>query len=259
MSDLTALAQKLASLHSSEDVFENGARVIAQGGVPSGMAALVRAIDDTVLERQLEIMTGTHIVTLVAAGRRLRGISAVVPPKGKSARLVGEPLSRDDKKSLAAAGELLTDLLSPAPRLTLRSLPAESFGRSGDRGVAASTLAELWDIDMDEAPLPPIERFLASNAPSLKAHIHSRGGEIVSSDGDAAALQSVMDNQLEAFLESRSRLPGNAEGPQFFSLEGAISGDGALALAQAEDEIVLLVYDPAALGQIHASWQAVFS
>ena len=259
MTDLTALAQKLASLHSSEDVFENGARVIAQGGVPSGMSAFIRAIDDTVLERQLEIMTGTHIVTVVAAGRRLRGIANVVPPKGKSARLVGEPLSRDDKKSLAATGELLSSLLGAAPRLTLRSLPAESFGRSGDRGVSAATLAEVWDVDLDEAPLPPMERFLKGNAEAVHGFIQMRGGEVAATDGETAALQSIQDDQLDDLLAARGKLSGDSEGPQLMSLEGALSNGKAIALAQAEDETVLILYDPAALGQIHASWQAVFS
>jgi hypothetical protein len=258
MSDLTALAEKLASLHSGTDIFENGTRVIAQGGVPSGMAALVRAIDDTVLERTLEIMTGTHIVTLVVAGRRLRGITGVVPAKGKSARLVGEPLARDDHKTLEAVGALLTELLSAAPRITLRSLPAERFGKSGDRGVAAKTLIDVWNIDMDAAPLPPVQRFLRGNDGVLKAYVHLSGGEIVDSDGDISGLQAVLDDQLDDFLATRLKLSGNAEGPQLMSLEGALPGDKALALAQSEDDMILLIYEPTALGQIHASWQAVF-
>ena len=259
MSDLTALAQKLASLHSSDDQFEHGARVIAQGGSPSGMAALIRAIDDTVLERRLEIMTGTHIVTVVAAGRRLRGIASVVPPKTKSARLVGEPLSRDDNKTLVAAGELLASLLGPAPRLTLRSLPAETFGRSGDRGVSAAMLAETWDINLDEAPLPPLDRFLNSNGGAIKAYLHTRAGAVVATGGDVSALQNIHDTQLEDFLATRGQLPGHAEGPQLMSVEGVLGKEQAVALAQTDDDVVLLVYDPAALGQIYASWQAIFS
>ncbi len=259
MSDLTALAQKLASLHSSEDRFENGARVISQGGVPSGMNAVLRAIDDTVLERRLEVMTGSHIVTLVAAGRRLRGIAGVVPPKGKSARLVGEVLSRDDKKMLATAGALLSELFMPAPRLTLRSLPAESFGASGDRGVTITELAATWQIDMDEEALPPLQRFLQSNATHLQAYLHVNSGEIVGSEGDVSGLQTMLDEQLDAFLATRAKLSGHAEGPQLLSLEGGLPGSKTVALAQSEDDVVLLVYDAAALGQIHASWQAVFS
>ena len=259
MSDITALAQKLARIHSSDDMFENGARVIAQGGVPSGMVALIRAIDDTVLERNLEILTGNHIITLVAAGRRLRGLAAVVPPKGKSARFVGEPLSSDDAKTIAAVGELLTGILAPAPKLTMRSLPANGFGKSGDRGISASRLAELWNVDMDEVPLPPLQRFLKSNAALLQAHLHVRDGEIVESNGDVSELQSILGNQLDAFLTTRETLPGAAEGAQLMTFEGAIGGGRAVGLAQSDDDIVLLVYEPTALGQIHASWQAVFS
>lgn len=259
MSDLTALAQKLASLHSGSDQFENGARVIAQGGVPSGMCALIRAIDDTVLERQLEILTGAHIVTVIAAGRRLRGIASVIPPKGKSARIVGEALSREDGKTLALAGEVLGEVLASAPRMTLRSLPAPRFGSSGDLGVAASDLAEIWQIDMDEAPLPPIARFLSANSAALQAYLHTAAGEVLATHGDIAALQTMLDEQLDAFLATRAKLSGHAEGPQLLSFEGALPNGKTVAIAQAEEDTILLVYDPSALGQIHASWKAVFA
>ncbi len=257
MGDLTAIAQKLAELRAQDEVYENGARVISHGGVPSGLSALMRVIDDTVLERKLEIMTGSHIISLVAAGRRLRGISAVVPPKGKSPRLVGEPLSREDKRTLEGVRELLTDLLTAAPRLTLRSLPADPFGKSGERGISASGLIDLWDIDMDEDPLPPMERFLRANANALEAYLHVSGADIVASDGDVATLQGIWQEQVDAFLKTQERLPGHASGAQLVSLDGAFENGKAVALGLLDEEMILLVFDPAALGPLHMSWQAI--
>ena len=259
MSDIDDLTQKLAALAGGGDQYENGARVIAQGGVPSGMTALVQAVEDTVLERHLEIMTGSHLVTLVAAGRRLRGIAQVVPAKGGSAKLVGKPLSRDDAKGLDAAYALLSDLLNPAARLTLRSLPAAPFGQSGERGVTAAELSEFWQIDLNETPPPPMERFLLINETTFSAYLHIEGSEILSSDGDIAALQTVWQDQVEDFLATRAILPGHADGPQFLTLDGALGVERAVAIGLAGDEIALMIYEPGSEGVLHASWQAIFA
>ncbi|SFS22229.1 hypothetical protein [Yoonia litorea] len=259
MTDLSAIAEKIAALRADDDVYENGARVISQGGVPDGMAAFIDAIDGTVLERHLEIMTGSHIVTVVAAGRRLRGIVNVIPPKGKSARLVGEPLSRDDRRMLESVGTLLSDLFSPAPKLTIRNLPAEPFGKSGDRGVAASELARLWDVDLDAEPLPKVDRFLRSNSGLFTAHLHVNNGEVVATSGDAGTLQQIWEDQIDAFLTTQKKLSGHTDGPQLISLEGALDGKQSIALGLAGDDVLLMIYDSSGLGQMHASWQAIFS
>jgi len=259
MSDLTALAEKLDALRASDDVFEHGARVISQGGVPSGMNALIRAIDETVLERKLEIMTGTHLISLIAAGRRLRGISGVVPAKGKSARLVGEAMSRENTKNLDAAFGLLSDLVGPAPKLTLRSLPAEPFGRSGERGVTARELAEFWQVDLDEKPLPQMTRFLVGNEGAIAAHLHVVNGEIESTEGDVTVLHDVWETQVSTFLQTLDTLPGRADGPQLITLDGALEDGKTVALGLAGDDVALLIYDPGALGALHASWQAIYN
>ncbi len=53
MSDMTALTDRLSALAAVDEVFVAGARVISQDGGPVALAAILREIDSTVLERTL--------------------------------------------------------------------------------------------------------------------------------------------------------------------------------------------------------------
>lgn len=258
MSDLNSLAQKLAALATKGDIFDHGARVISRDGVPSPINALLDVIDETVLERRLDFAAGDAIVSLIAAGRRLRGLLAVSPASNGSSALIGATLSRQEPEVLEMVFAALSETLGTAPQLTVRSLPSEPFGTSGERGIAAIDLAQIWQINMNETPLPPMERFLQANQTVLSAVLHVSAGDVLTSHGDISELQSIWDTQVEAFLQSQEALPSHQDGPQLICLEGALEGDAAAALAVADDDVALLVYDPAQLAALHASWRAIF-
>lgn len=258
MSDLNALAQKLKALAAQDDVFDNGARVISQGGIPAPLDALLDVVDDTVLERRLDFAAGDAVVSLIAAGRRLRGLIAVSPATPTTAQLIGATLSRQEPELIDAAYDVLSETLGRATRLTVRSHPAEPFGSSGERGIAAVDLAELWQDSDTTEPLPPMGQFLRANRAALSAVLHVSGDEVLTSRGDVAGLQAIWDTQVEAFLQAQESQPSHKDGPQLICLEGAIDGDAAAALALADEDVALMVYDPAQLGALHASWQAIF-
>jgi hypothetical protein len=258
MSDLNALAQKLNALAANDDIFDHGARVISQGGVPAPMNALLDVIDETVLERRLDFAAGDAVVSLIAAGRRLRGLVAVSPANDGAAALIGAPLSRQEPDLLDSVFAVLTETLSAAMQLTVRSLPPEPFGTSGERGIAAASLAEIWQVNMHEAPLPPMARFLQANQAALSAVLHVRAGDVLTRQGDISELQSIWDTQVEAFVKSQESLPSHKDGPQLICLDGALEGDAAAALALSDEDVALLVYDPAQLSALHASWRTVF-
>mgnify|MGYP001028642176 FL=1 len=258
MSDLNALAQKLNALATNDDVFDHGARVISQGGVPAPLNALLDAIDETVLERRLAFAAGDAVVSLIAAGRRLRGLVAVSPANDTASALIGVPLSREEPDLLDAAFAVLTGTLGAATQLTVRSLPSEPFGTSGERGVAATGLAEIWQVSMHETPLSPMAQFLQANQAALSAILHVSAGDVLTSQGDISELQSIWDTQVEAFLQSQESLPSHKDGPQLICLEGALENDGSAALALSDEDVALLVYDPAQLSALQSSWRAIF-
>ena len=259
MSDLNALAQKLNALAAKDDQFDDGTRVISQGGVPAPLTAMLGVIDETVLERRLDFIIDGVIISVIAAGRRLRGLIAMTPTTADATALAGNTLSRQEPVALDSAFAVLSGTLGNASRLTVRSLPTEPFGAGGERGIAAVDLAQMWQINMDEAPLPPMARFLQSNEAYLSAVLHVCAGKVVTSDGDVAGLRQVWDTQVTAYLASTQRLANHEDGPQLVCLEGAFGDGSASAIAMCEDDVALIVYDAARLGMLHASWQSIFN
>lgn len=258
MSDMNALEQKLNALAAHDEVFDDGARVISQEGMPALMQAFLNVIDETVLERRLDFAADDTVISVIAAGRRLRGLISVTPTTDNAADLIGMTLSRQEPAMLDAAFALFTGVFDAAARLTVRSLPAEPFGTGGERGISASGLAETWQIDTNDAPLPPMSGFLRTNEAAFSAFLHVSGGEVLETNGDVADLQTIWGTQVDTYLTAQKSLPSHQDGPKLICLEGALGDGGAAVLALAGSDVALMVYDPAKLGALHASWRSIF-
>lgn len=259
MSEWNALARKLATLVATDDMFEAGARTISIGGSPAPMTAILNEIDDTVLERALEIVADDNTVTLVVSGRRLRGILSVSPADMDTASATGHALARDEPDVLNAALALVEQLCGSAKRITVRSTPAVPFGKGGDRGISADALAEIWQVQMREVPEPPMRRFLSSNAAAISAMMHINDGDIIATSGDFDALQTIWNTQLHTFRKAHRKFQSGEDGPQLICFEGALGDGTAAAFAVAGDDVVLLAYRPDHLGAMLASWRAITS
>ncbi len=255
MNDLAALSQKIAALAATDVVFEQGARVISIGGEPGPLAAILGVIDDTILERELEFDADGRIFRVVAAGRRLRGISAVSDPQAET--VVGETLSREEPAVLDAAKAVLTRACDAANRLSVRSLPPAPFGKGGERGVSAMGLAELWEVDVDTTPQPPFARFAKIARGAATAMIHLEEGEVLEQKGDVAPLQTMLETQVSAFLARQDKLRRVTEGPQFICLDSAMADGSSTTLALSDDSLVLLSHGADAIPALHRAWKAL--
>ncbi|MEJ8561777.1 hypothetical protein QTO30_11470 [Yoonia sp. GPGPB17] len=67
MSEPNALAQKLAMLTSGDTLDQSGARLVSVDGDPVPITAILREVDDTVLERFLAFSCGDTTIEVVAA------------------------------------------------------------------------------------------------------------------------------------------------------------------------------------------------
>lgn len=257
MSEPNALAQKLATLASKESLDDTGARIISQAGTPDPIAAILREVDDTVLERCLTFTCGNTTIAIIAAGRRLRGIFGITPQS--DATIIGHVLSREEPEGVQAAFDLLNDLCGDADHLTVRSAPPEHFGKGGERGISAHGLTELWGVATDAEPKPPMEQFLSVNAAAFSSVLHVRKGEIVSKAGDFKALQTIWTSQVDAFREAHKKTLRGEEGAQLVCLEGAFDDGSSAAMAIYEDEVVLVAYQAEDFGHMQSSWQRIFS
>lgn len=260
MSEVNALEQKIAVLSARESVDETGARVISEGGSPSPIAAILREVGDTVLERCLAFHCSTTTMHIIAAGRRMRGILGVSPTV--DAPVIGQVLSREEPDLVQAAYDLLVAHFGSAATLSVRSLPTEPFGKGGERGISADGLATLWDVaSTSEAVSPeaPMDAFLSANAAIFSSSLHIHKGEIIATSGDVAALETVWNTQVSAFRETYTKTLHGGADPQLISLERAFDDGASAALAFYEDHAALMVYNSDSFAAMQASWQRIFA
>lgn len=257
MSESDGLTQRLALLAMPVKVDKTGARAISENGAPAPVAAILGEIDNTVLERCLVFDCGPVTVSIIAAGRRLRGIFSVSPQN--DAAIIGQVLSREEPEALQAAHDLLLECCGGAGRVAVRSTPAEAFGQGGERGVSATGLAELWDVALDIAPKPPVEQFLSVNAAAFSSVLHVRKGEIILTEGDFEALQSIWSTQVEAFRKAHKKTIRGEEGAQLICLNGAFEDGSSVAMVLYEDDIVLVACGADSFGAMQSSWHRIFA
>lgn len=257
MSDANALAEKLAILAADEPVDATGARIISEGGSPDPMTAILREVDNTVLERSLIIDCGNATVNIVAAGRRMRGITSASLPDDMD--IVGQVLSREEPEGVQAAFVFLQGLCGTADKMTVRSTPPEQFGKGGERGISANGLSELWGVAMDTAPKPPIDSFLSMNAEAFNSVLHVRNGEVVSTAGDVKALKKIWSTQVDAFREAHKKTTRGDVNAQLVCLDSAFEDGSSAAMALYENDIALVAYQAESFGDIQSAWQRIFA
>ncbi len=253
---MTALTEKLSALAAEDDVFVAGARVIAQDGGQVALAAILREIDATILERTLVFGIGDVSASLIVAGRRLKGLLSV---SGSSDAAIGQSLSREEPKILQAAGDLMTSLCDKASRVTVRAEPIQPFSKGGDAGISAKGLAELWNVDLNARPLPPIARFLAANASVLGGHLLISGADIVESAGETEALQLIWDEQVMTLRKSQKAIAKKQAGAQMMCFDGAMGAGTAVAFAVAGDDACICAFASDQIATLTASWQSIIS
>ena len=254
MSEQNTILVKLASLASRDDVFKNGRRVI--GGELDPMIAILREIDDTVLERTLVFEIGDARVSAVVAGRRLRGIVEIDGDVPDADAILNEVLSLESPDTIAAVGKMLSGLATGDARLTVASLPVRPIGSSADAGVTINVLARSWGVDLDARPASALSRFLTANAVSITASLHMTGDQDPRITGDASVLEAIMDVQVTPFRKRHRSILGKTDGPMLICLDGAVEGQ-PLALAIADGEQCLISYDSDALAGLLRSWNAI--
>lgn len=254
MRDQSAIATKLAALAAKNDVFKDGQRIINNDVPP--LVAILREIDDTVLERTLVFNIGDTVLHAVVAGRRLRGIVEISGDVPDADDVVDQVLTRDNMETVTALGDILKQLCAPVPKVTVAIHAVRPLGSSADAGLQTTTLASLWGVDLDAKPMSALSRLLSANAAQITASFHVVDGQPPQTTGDAAPLVAIWDTQVTPFRKKHKSILGKWEGPMLICLGNAVQGS-PVALAISDGEKCLLRCDPDALPDLLATWNAV--
>lgn len=254
--DKNTLAQKLAALSSEGETFENGRRVISDGTEPAVLTAILAEVDMTVLPRKLTFRMDASEITLVAGGRRLRGlVRASKDIKGVTG-VLGKALSREEPEIIDGLRGILDQFIATASQLTVESDEPDAMGGQTEAGVTAKTLADMWDVTINVAPATPMQTFLRACGPLATAWIVLADNQANTTGGDGTqlnALKDALDHQWSKFSGSVDQLTGEAG---FICLNNALGDVGSVAIAKLAGEAALICYDANNMSELHEAWMS---
>ncbi|PRY75294.1 hypothetical protein CLV80_113104 [Yoonia maritima] len=254
MSDTSIIANKLAALLSEDEIYVGRARIISQSGAPTPLAALLNEIDATVLERTLVFSIDDVNVSMIVAGRRLRGLVDVSGNLPEAESVIGKVLSRDEPETLQAAGDLMMLLCASASQVTVRSLPSQPFGTSAEAGISAAGLAKLWHIDLDAKPVALIERFFAAHSNGMTAYLYVSNGDVAKTVGDVAMLDALWSTQIATFRKRHRSVLPQQEGPRLICLNEPLGENTTVAVAIDGNDVGLFSYKPSQMPKLVSAW-----
>lgn len=254
MTDHHALVAKLHALARDDTPFIGGAKVICSGGSPDPVSAVLAEIDLHVLARDLTFDIDGQLLRLVVAGRRLCGLR---DPDDTAAGVKGKMLSPGDPVSLHAIGRLLQDLCRNARQITVHSAPAADPGNPADLGVTAAALAKLWQADPLTEQSSPMLQFLSGDPDLVTDFLHLVSGEVVTTKGDATALQQVWQDQALALLARHHAIFTQEETPLLICLDSGDQRKPATAMAILGVDAAVFFYRPGRISRILTIWQMI--
>jgi len=251
--DNNTLAQKLAALSAEGETFENGVRVISDGTEPPILTAILSEVDMTVLPRKLTFKMEGSEITLVAGGRRLRGlVKASKEIKGVTG-VLGKTLTQDEPEIIEGLRGILDQFTSTASQLSVESAEPDAMG-GNEGGVTAESLAAMWSVAIAVQPETGMMQFIRDCESLATAWIVLADDAPTAHGGDGSkleALKSALDKQWATFSTSVDQLTGEFG---FVCLNNALRDSGSVAIAKTAAEAALICYDPENMVKMHAAW-----
>ena len=254
MMDKQTLAQKLASLSSDGESFENGYRVVSDGHEPPILTAILNEIDMTVLPRKLTFKMNTSEISFVAGGRRLRGLVQASKDIKGVVGVLGKSVSRDDPEILEGLHDIIGQFTSTAGQMTVVSDEPDAMGGQSDSGLTAQALAEMWDVELNAVPPTPMVAFTRICGELVTAWVVMSDGTDNKTGGDGAklaALKSAIADQWADFSKSVDQLTGETG---FVCLNDALGDAGSVAIIKGSEEAAVLCYNSENMAELHANW-----
>lgn len=276
------IVARLQALQAPARLAPGGARVVAEVGHPNPLAALLRAVNETMLSRSLtfESSMGTSL-TLDVAGRRVLRLTGVSGISGAESCLAAPALEDEHKDELI---KLLQAVAVPRHELRVVSGPVgrESDGMSV--GIPVALLADLCLIELNETaqaapepeqepapepePKPEIttgdETFLPALAlrmgPALAAWLIQGGAENGRTGGAeemVAHLSSWLEDEAEAVSRQLDMVSMVPAGPVCIVLGATLVDGHSIICARADGGVLLGVIEGDASQSLLKAWNAV--
>lgn len=200
------IVARLRSLQVPIRLVTGGGRVIAEADDRNPLAQLLRAVNETMLDRSLQFdSVGGPSLTLDVSGRRVLRVTAAFGLAGAESCLGVEVLEDEHKDDLI---KLLQAVASPRHELRVTSGPIGRGGQVVSVGLPVALLADLVLADLND---------LAANDPAVEEIAPPEPApERVAGSGPAAGLAGLAEAVgpgLLAWLIAGSEDDGRSSGP----------------------------------------------
>ncbi|MBM7067982.1 hypothetical protein [Actibacterium sp. 188UL27-1] len=256
MADTIDLTARLTKLANAGETYSNGARVIARGGGEEALAAILRAIDDTILMRKLTFRSGRESsLNLVVSGRRIVGVSDVdIPGQTSDTTLLTDPLSEEDDAMMQALTETILAFVQTDGPISVLPVKASRSGGMPTAGLSIRTLADAWGVEMDATPM---KRFLRACQDFVPAAVHYKADILANRHGDEATdLQTLAEERAPSAETAYLALyPEQTGGSWLINISYGLKDARCVLLARAGEETGLLTCDSSHLGKVVGNWQ----
>jgi hypothetical protein len=255
------LENKLTAL-AEPGKFRDGAMHLGPSGSSTAMAEIIRAIDNTILPRQVELSVGKSSVVISIGGRRLRSLVEASENLQVPDELVEQTLSADSTDNLQAIGQLLQRLLATDGRLTLRRTAGSTASGQMNSGVSVKALAELWGVDLNGKVPSDLEQFQSLLGSNFIASIEVDGQSSSNPLGNANALEGlelVLNEKLEPLEQQLANVHLKDRGRQLFVFEGVLPDAMLLGLAIVDDTKLLIAMSKNSFADITMAWSRTLS
>lgn len=252
--DKQTLAQKLAALSSAGESFENGLRVVSNGVEPPILTAILTEVDMTVLPRKLSFRMNGSEISLVAGGRRLRGLVRASKDIKGVMGVIGKSVSHDAPDVVDGLHSIIAQFTATAGQMTVVSEDPDVMGGQSDAGLTAQSLADHWKVDLNPEPLTPMMAFARDCGDLVTAWVVLKDRSENRTGGDGAKLAVLRDTIAEkwsTFSDSVDQLAGDVG---FICLNDALGEAGSVAIAKNGSEAAILCYASENMAQLHGTW-----
>lgn len=250
-----SLKGRIAALASETPEVEGGARVLnARIG---GFAAMVNAIDETVLGERMTFSNGAAQMTVLVAGRRVAGLEEVKGIDVDKA-ILGSGLSMDNADQVKQIAQAMQSFSEDADKLTVMS---EAMPQAEDlESVSLAALMSSIGVAPDDPTTPPMQRFMTRAADVMQASILLKDGAVSKTEGAIQLVQSLkiaLSTQLPAFLDARKATCPSHTDPSLTLCHDTVDKGVGMAIAVHGDDLALLAFKTSDLTTICATWQRV--
>lgn len=250
------LSRKLATL-TAKDAFTGDALHLGPSGTPEVMDQVLRAIDDTMLLRDVVFAVGDSNVTLRISGKRIVAVAGASKDLRAPEGLIDTSLNADTADALRQTAALLERLIAKPGMLTLLRRPAESAAKQSGSGVGIRTLQECWIAVQAMPQLTPLENFRASCKPHAEAIIMMRNGEVETHWGEQPRvdlLVEIVGGEWSDFVTKHAPFVPSDTGPLIRIIAGLGGSEGAVVISKIEEKQCLALVSEDGVAPVAAAW-----